>query len=455
MEQKITINETIDGLPVDVAMKRNASSVTDSDNNGVASVEIKKMKSDHYIWGIYCLLIIVSIVELYSASSTEVVAGSIYGPLLGHLKWLLLGFFTIWALQKVHYAWFRFVAYGFAFLTLAAGVAVMFVGVNINGAQRALSIAGQTVQPAEFMKLSMVVLLARIMAKNQMSGGITDKGILISLFWILVYCGVVIKNGFTNTFIILGVSTCMFVISGMKWKKLGLLILFYCALGAGGYIFLQISGEQKTDEFSAMEMSSSSNDDKFRTKTRENRVDSWMKGVHPGDTITDKNYQPMHSHFAMARGRISGNGPGNSREAARLPLAFSDYIYSIIVEDTGFIGGALLLIVYLLLVGRAGRVASKCSRAFPALLIMGCAVLIVFQALVHMAIVTGLGPVSGQPLPFISKGGTSIWVMSMALGMMLSVSRFAVRSGDKKEIKRELSQLPEDMHTANPMQMSQ
>ena len=96
-----------------------------------------------------------------------------------------------------------------------------------------------------------------------------------------------------------------------------------------------------------------------------------------------------------------GQGPGNSRESARLPLAFSDYIYSIIVEDTGFIGGALVLLLYLLLVARAGRIAYMCSRAFPAFLIMGCAVMIVFQALVHMAIVTGVFPVSGQPLPFI------------------------------------------------------
>lgn len=144
-----------------------------------------------------------------------------------------------------------------------------------------------------------------------------------------------------------------------------------------------------------------------------------------------------------------GQGPGNSRESARLPLAFSDYIYSIIVEDTGFVGGSLLLILFLLLVARAGRIAYKCSRAFPAFLIMGCAVMIVFQALVHMAIVTGLFPVSGQPLPFISKGGTSVLVMSAAIGMMLSVSRFAVTTGNKKDIRAELKELPEDMQAAN------
>ena len=136
-------------------------------------------------------------------------------------------------------------------------------------------------------------------------------------------------------------------------------------------------------------------------------------------------------------------------ENARPPLAFSDYIYSIVVEDTGFIGGIALLMLYLLLLARAGAIAYKCNRAFPAFLIMGCAVLIVFQALVHMAIVTGVFPVSGQPLPFISKGGTSVVVMSMAIGIMLSVSRFAVTNTDKKANQAELEALPEELQTAN------
>ena len=119
------------------------------------------------------------------------------------------------------------------------------------------------------------------------------------------------------------------------------------------------------------------------------------------------------------------------------------------MEDIGLVGGVGLLVLYLFLLARAGRVAYKCSRAFPAFLIMGCAVLIVFQALVHMAIVTGLFPVSGQPLPLISKGGTSVVVMSVAIGIMLSVSRFAVTSGNRKAIKEELKELPEDMQAAN------
>ena len=127
-----------------------------------------------------------------------------------------------------------------------------------------------------------------------------------------------------------------------------------------------------------------------------------------------------------------GVGPGNSRECSRLPLAFSDYVFSIIVEELGFVGAIALMILYISLLGRAGIIASRCKRAFPALLILGMAVMITIQALSHMAINSGLVPVTGQPLPFISKGGSSILVMSIAMGIMLSVSRFAEFNSGKK-----------------------
>ena len=153
----------------------------------------------------------------------------------------------------------------------------------------------------------------------------------------------------------------------------------------------------------------------------------------------------------MAHGGITGVGPGNSRESSRLPLAFSDYIYAIIIEDLGFIvGGIGLLVAYLMILARAGLIARRCTRAFPALLVMGMAVMIVLQALFNMAIVVGVFPVSGQPLPLISKGGTSIWMMSFGFGVMLSVSRYAVKDSGKKIKTEKENDLPEDLQAANP-----
>ena len=165
--------------------------------------------------------------------------------------------------------------------------------------------------------------------------------------------------------------------------------------------------------------------------------------------IDANNRQEMYAYMAQANGGIFGVMPGNSRETSRLPLAFSDYIYSIVVEDLGLIGGLVLLGIYLSLLAHAGHVASQCSRALPAMLVIGCALMITFQAFFHMAIVTGVFPVSGQPLPLISKGGSSILITSIAFGIMLSVSRFAVKSDKRQEIKDEINSLPEEMRAEN------
>lgn len=193
-----------------------------------------------------------------------------------------------------------------------------------------------------------------------------------------------------------------------------------------------------------------------RQTTQSGRLKRWL-GI--GDSvpkyeqpITALNRQEMYSFMAQANGSWHGVLPGNSRETARLPLAFSDYIYAIIIEDWGFIGGIFLLGLYLALLGRAGAIAANCRSALPTLLIMGMAVFIVLQALFHMAIVTGVFPVSGQPLPMISKGGSSILVTSIAFGIMLSVSRTAAkRDEDSKAIRAEIAELPSNMIAANPL----
>ncbi len=193
-----------------------------------------------------------------------------------------------------------------------------------------------------------------------------------------------------------------------------------------------------------------------RSSTWSARLDRYLGDGKPKyeQPITADNRQEMYAYMAQANGGLTGVGPGKSREASRLPLAFSDFIFAIVVEDLGLWGGMFVLLLYLWLLARASSIASRCSRAFPALLVIGMAVMIVYQALFHMAIVTGLGPVSGQPLPLISKGGTSILVTSIAFGVMLSVSRYAVRSGSKRQdIKNEMDSLPEQLRAENPTQL--
>jgi cell division protein FtsW len=447
-QSDINIKETVDGRPIDeVKAERATGSRRDKKVKGVAT----RPKGDPYIWGLYLLLLIVSIVELYSASSSEVKANSIYGPLFNHAKFLMFGFLLILGCQKLHYSWYLRLAWWIAGACLGMVCLTYICGVTINGAQRALSLAGFTIQPSEMLKIAIVLLLARILAKNQVSGGVSWKGVILSSVVTLIACAAVFKNGLTNMILVMGSYVILLIIAGTSASKFFSILLAYVVL-AGCVYFTVFRDKPDKDTFDAQRTEQTDNTD--RTDTRKKRIERYLSGVHPNDTIDDTNYQVMHANFAMAHGGISGNGPGNSRESSRLPLAFSDYIYSIVVEDMGAIGGVFLLLVYLALVARAGTVASKCSRAFPALLIMGCAVVIVFQALIHMAIVVGLFPVSGQPLPFISKGGTSILVMSFAIGMMLSVSKYAVRSNSKKDINQEIKELPDDITSANPMKIN-
>lgn len=430
----------------------------------VAALQKKRGRPDPYIWGLYIGLLIISVIELFSASSAEVSGSNVYGPLIRHAMFLVIGFGLVLWLQRTPYTVIGKLAWPFAILSLGLLLISNFIGVEINGAQRAISVAGITIQPAEIVKLAVVCLLATILGKNQTPGGVTNQGVFKAALVVIVFSALLWKNGLTNTLLLMLVSLSMMVIGGIQVKKLLIVLLVYGVAG-GGLIaikYIQPDNNAFKEEVQRQELlasvgegggliqNSGSGSRSGRADTHKNRIKRHLEGVHPDDPITDENRQVIMSKFAQANGGLAGKGPGNSRESARLPLAFSDYIYSIIVEDTGLIGGAGLLIIFMLLLARAGRIAYKCSRALPAFLILGCAVMIVFQALVHMAIVTGVFPVSGQPLPFISKGGTSVLVMSMALGIMLSVARFAAHGkADRSHIRAEKNALGEDMQAAN------
>ena len=473
----LDIRETIDGRPVAArngsrpsrtagATAASAATAASDSKAAVKKPDPKASKKfnrpDPYIWGIYIMLLVISVVELFSASSTEIKGENVYGPLIRHVIFLVMGLGIVLWLQRTPYTIISKFAWAFAILSLGLLLLSSFIGEEINGAQRAINIGGFTIQPAEIVKLSVVCLLASILGKNQTPGGFTTKGVIVAGIVVVVFGACLWRNGLTNTILLMLVSICMMLIGGIQWRKFFTVMGIY-AIGVAALVSIKYV-TPSTTEFDRVEKEQQlirqsgaggalvvgeSDEGVNRTGTHKGRITRFIEGVNPDDPIDDYNRQVIFSKFAQANGGLFGQGPGNSRESARLPLAFSDYIYSIIVEDTGFVGGALILLLYMLLVARAGRIAYKCSRAFPAFLILGCAVMIVLQAFVHMAIVTGLFPVSGQPLPLISKGETSVLVMSAALGIMLSVSRFAAHSKNKNDVKEEMKTLPDDMQAAN------
>lgn len=418
-------------------------------------------KADKYIWAIYIAILVISVIELYSASSREVTATNVFAPLLRHGQMLVLGaIFTI-LISRMHYRWLYPLTPIFVTLTILLGVYVLFKGDIINGARRSTTLLGIAIQPAELLKLAVVLVIARVMSRQQADRGVRTAGVAWSAAIVLLCGGLLFSQGLTNTLLLMGISFAMMLIAGVEWKKYFCVLLAYGVVGAGAMI---MKHESKPD-YSPEEWTYITENGKdysgktvtiTRSGTQQNRIARWLGNdsvAKYDEPITSENRQEQYSYMAQANGGLIGNLPGNSRETARLPLAFSDYIFAIVIEDWGFVGGLILLALYLWLLTRAGAIASRCSRVFPALLVMGMAVLIVLQALFHMAIVTGVFPVSGQPLPLISKGGSSILATSIAFGIMLSVSRFAVQSNKKREIDAEILTLPADMSAENPSKL--
>ncbi len=418
----------------------------------------KPRRSDPYIWGIIIILYIVSVVEVYSAISREITGGDVYTPIIKHVLLLFSGFLITYVTSRVHYKWFKVMAYLMIPAVIVLLVCILFWGDMLNGAKRTITVWGVSLQGSEVAKVTIVLAMATVLAKSQIKRGVNTKGVVLVVVLVTIFSGLLFTQGLTNTLLFIGISVCMMLIGGVEWYKLGIIFLVYLVLALAVMQAKDILTESEL--FNKQEQTVQDGEKKDvliqRSSTWKSRLEDFFDSTPEYEKeTTDANRQEHRAAMAMAHGGITGVGPGNSREASRLPLAFSDYIYAIIIEDLGFVvGGVGLLLVYLMILARAGLIARRCTKAFPALLVMGMAVMIVLQALFNMAIVVGVFPVSGQPLPLISKGGTSIWMMSFAFGVMLSVSRYAVKdTGANIKSERE-SGLPEDLQAANPTNLA-
>ena len=431
---------------------------------------------DRWIWGIYIALCLVSIVESYAALSQVVGKQGLYYPLVKHCLLLGSGFLILWGLQRLHYTKYIPFIKVFSGLVFISVIAVLFIGNDVNGAMRAIPVPGLgTIQPAELSKLAIATLVPLIVSRNQVENGVTRRGAILAVSVVCAFALFLVGQGLTNTILLMFTSVIIMWIGGIKVRQLFMVFGVYIAI-AGCVLLMNKHNDEKEAEMKAharniemvqngealtADMADEGNQPgkmhaSRRSETWKSRIVKW-KTNHDSLVympLTPDTMQETYAHMAQAHGGVYGVGPGNSRECSRLPLAFSDYIFSIIIEEEGLLGGIFIIVLYLWLLIRAGLIASRCARAFPALLIMGMAVMITFQALVHMAINTGLFPVSGQSLPLISEGGTSVWVISAAFGIMLSVSRHASQHTlDKMKKKEEEQDLPKEEQAPNPMQI--
>ena len=433
--------------------------------------EIAQKYGDPWIWGIFIMLIVVSIVESYSASSREILDQGLYKPVIKQCMFLAVGAGIAFWLRKVNYNNALFLYIMVPVLAIGTVVSLLYVmkfGEVINGARRSMPVIPGlfSVQPAEFAKLSIVTLLSYIFAKTQKNRDISNKGLIWAGFVVLVYGGLMVRSGLTNTLLLMSISISMLLIGGAKFKKI--IVIGICfVLMAGGFFIIKSHNDSKEQSFKEMQATTPGiNVTDMPTNTSAktggvvNRKGTWknrLKDWWNSDSllykpITAENQQEMFSRMAQAHGGLVGVGIGRSRECSRLPLAFSDYIFSIIVEETGFLGGLFVLLLYLSLLGRAAMIVRRSKRVLPSLLVIGMASFITFQALFHIAINVGLFPVSGQTLPLISKGGSSMLVICIAFGVMLSVSRTIANQGNKKN-KAEETPVIEGLDAENPTEI--
>lgn len=405
------------------------------------SLASKLFRGDRVIWIIFMFLCLISAVEVFSATSTLAYQNvNHWAPIGRHATFLVGGFLAVILLHNVPYSIFRAGILLFP-ISLIMLIVTPFVGISANDAHRWLSIFGIQLQPSEFAKLSLLILIAFLLSKR---GRITDdqifKWILICTF---VTCGLILPENFSTAFMLFGISFLMMFIGQLPIKKL---LKLAGTLAALLMLFLAVL------KFTPKEIVQSYLPGRLATwQARLERFGDDSANYNAAGTyiVTDENYQVSHAKIAIARGGLFGQMPGHGQQRDFLPQAYSDFIYAIILEELGFAGGVFVLLLYIILLVRVGMIARRCDNAFPKFLVLGCGLLIVVQALANMAVAVSLIPVTGQPMPLVSRGGTSTVISCVYFGIILSISRFGahIRETDEEEqpeVTSELAAVPAD-----------
>lgn len=375
----------------------------------------RTFRGDKTIWCIFIALCVISILEVFSATSTIVYKQhNHWGPILRHAAFLLIGFGGVMFLQ-------RFPTRFFSIFVLLLPVScillvlTMFMGADVNGAQRWLGVGAITIQPSEIAKISAVGFVAFFLSKtNKENESMMFKVLIISL---AITAGLILFDNLSTAVLLCTVCFLMMFIGQVSWKKLGGVMLVCVAAALLVIGVIKILPEETAK------------------KVLPDRFSTWASRLdrHSGDTetenftdpsayeITKYNFQTTHSKIAIANAGIIGL-PGSGSERDFLPQAYSDFIYAIIVEEMGLVGGVVVLLLYFALAIRAGMLAQKCEKMFPKYLLLGSAMMLVIQALINMAVAVSLMPVTGQPLPLISRGGTSTIITCVYFGIILACS---------------------------------
>ncbi len=384
----------------------------------------KYFMGDFTIWGVFFALCAISLVEVFSAGSALAYkSGNFMDPLIRQAEMLAGSILVAWLLHFIPYRNFRLCPIIMVPTSIFLLLYTLFFSRAVNGGSRWIRLGGLfTFQPSEFAKLSVIMAVALILANTQRADGAGNKAFK-SILW--VTCPIVLlifSENLSTAILLSGVVFLMMFVGRVPLRQLGKLagvgaLIF--ALGFGSYAALRAAGQEQVIKKIGVF---------HRVDTWVSRVDSHAEGTgtdDPAEYDLANNAQSAHANIAIASSNVVGKLPGNSVERDFLAQAFSDFIFAIIIEEMGIGGAAIVVILYVTLLVRGWRIASRCEYCFPAFLCLGLVLMLVSQALLNMLIAVGLFPVSGQPLPIISRGGTSTIIFGAYFGIILSVSRSA------------------------------
>ena len=393
-------------------------------------------KGDKVIWMIFFFLCIISIMEVFSSSSSLTYDKSSYwGPVIKHVGILLVGIFVMIIVQNIDCKYFKVATPFLLIISAITLIWVLVAGQATNGAQRWISLFGIQFQPSEIAKGTIVLSVAQILSAMQTEEGTEENTFKYVLTVCIPLMGLIVFENLSTAMLIGIVVVGMMFYGGVALKKIGQLVGGVALLGVVALVLIMLVGKEEeaipndknnlTEQVVKTEESASFIEKMFhRAGTWKGRIRKFISNeeVPPEEFDLDNDSQIGHANIAIASSEIVGKGPGNSEERDLLPQAFSDFIYAIIIEELGLAGGIFVMFLYIFLLWRAGRIADRCVNFFPAFLVMGLALLLVCQAMFNMLVAVGLAPVTGQPLPLISKGGTSTIINCIFIGAMLSVS---------------------------------
>ena len=390
---------------------------------------LRNISGDRTIWAIVAVLAIFSFLPVYSASTNLVGVvgkGTTLGYLLKHAMLLILGFVIIYATHKIPYRYFSGLSVLLIPVILVLLAYTLYQGDTISGinASRWISIpfVGLGFQTSTLASVVVMMYLARYFAKNKEKKIVFKDSILQLWLPVGLVMLLILPANFSTAAIIFTMVIIIAFLGGYPLKYIGAI------LGSGLLALTLFILTAKA----------------FPETFKNSRIETWSNRIENfSNPDEEENYQAEKAKLAIASGEIRGKGPGKSIQKNFLPQSSSDFIYAIIVEEFGLIGGIVLLLLFLGLLFRIVIVATKTESIFGTLLVLGVGIPIVFQALINMAVAVGLFPVTGQPLPLISAGGTSIWMTCFAIGIILSVS--AVREEEIAADKKKNSDNPLDI----------